>query len=145
MKRDCSLQCLNGRHFITSWNFIAKILNSCAIYRCKKMVKILNCYLYAKKGYGTLSKGAIFLANTVDWGAVKLYMLLINKLRCLNNNHFTHVHFNILSKERKVSAGSTLKQPMFNSIYCNIRVTKTRLNSVSRLGRTTYQLLSVLN
>ena len=24
------------------------------------MVKILNCYLYAKKSYGTLSKGAIF-------------------------------------------------------------------------------------
>ena len=23
-KRDCSLQCLNGRHFITSWNFIVK-------------------------------------------------------------------------------------------------------------------------
>ena len=30
------------------------------------MVKILNCYLYAKESYGTLSKGAIFLANPVD-------------------------------------------------------------------------------
>ena len=31
------------------------------------MVKMLNCYLYAKKSYGTLSKGAIFfLANPVD-------------------------------------------------------------------------------
>ena len=30
------------------------------------MVKILNCYLYAKKSYGTLSKGAIFLANPVE-------------------------------------------------------------------------------
>ena len=29
------------------------------------MVKILNYYLYAKKSYGTLSKGAIFLANPV--------------------------------------------------------------------------------
>ena len=29
------------------------------------MVKILNCYLYAKKSYGTLSKGAIFLAIPV--------------------------------------------------------------------------------
>ena len=29
------------------------------------MVKILNCYLYAKKSYGTLSKGAIFLAISV--------------------------------------------------------------------------------
>ena len=27
------------------------------------MVKILNCYLYAKKSYGTLSKGAIFLGQ----------------------------------------------------------------------------------
>ena len=32
---------------------------------CKEMVKILKCYLYAKKSYGTLSKGAIFLANPV--------------------------------------------------------------------------------
>ena len=50
------------------YNFLAfhcKILNSYAIYRFKKMVKILNCYLYAKKSYGTLSKGAIFLANPV--------------------------------------------------------------------------------
>ena len=29
------------------------------------MVKNLNCYLYAKKNYGTLSKGAIFLAISV--------------------------------------------------------------------------------
>ena len=29
------------------------------------MVKILNCYLYAKKSYDTLSKGTIFLANPV--------------------------------------------------------------------------------
>ena len=29
------------------------------------MVKILSCYLYAKKSYGTLSKGAIFLAKSV--------------------------------------------------------------------------------
>ena len=27
------------------------------------MVKILNCYLYAKKNYGTLSKGAIFFGQ----------------------------------------------------------------------------------
>ena len=27
------------------------------------MVKILNCYLYAKKSYGTLSKGAIFFSQ----------------------------------------------------------------------------------
>ena len=29
--------------------FHCKILSSYAIYRCKKVVKILNCYLYAKK------------------------------------------------------------------------------------------------
>ena len=29
------------------------------------MVKILNCYLYAKKSYGTLFNGAIFFANPV--------------------------------------------------------------------------------
>ena len=27
------------------------------------MVKMLNCYLYAKKSYGTLSKGAIFFGH----------------------------------------------------------------------------------
>ena len=53
--------------FYNFWEFYYKILNSYAIYRCKKMVKILNCYLYAKKSYGTLSKGAIFfLANPVE-------------------------------------------------------------------------------
>ena len=46
--------------------FHRKILNSYAIYRCKKTVKILNCYLHAKKSYSILSKGAIFLANPVD-------------------------------------------------------------------------------
>ena len=45
--------------------FHCKILNSYAKYRCKKMVKILNCYLNAKKSCGTLSKGANFLANSV--------------------------------------------------------------------------------
>ena len=43
--------------------FHSKILNSYAIYRCKKIVKILNCYLYAKKSYGTLSKCAIFFGQ----------------------------------------------------------------------------------
>ena len=35
--------------FYNFLEFHCKILNSYAIYRCKKMVKILNCYLYAKK------------------------------------------------------------------------------------------------
>ena len=37
------------------------------------MVKILNCYLYAKKSYGTLSKGAIFLAIPV-YIYIKIYV-----------------------------------------------------------------------
>ena len=45
--------------------FHCKILNNYAIYRCKKLVKILHCYLYAKKSYGTLSKGAIFFWPTL--------------------------------------------------------------------------------
>ena len=49
--------------------FHCKILNSYAIYRRKEMVKILKCYLIPKKSYGTLSKGAIFLANPVVWEA----------------------------------------------------------------------------
>ena len=41
------------------------------------MVKILNCYLCAKKSYGTLSKVAIFLANPV----VFIKHIYIYKLR----------------------------------------------------------------
>ena len=52
--------------FYNFLEFHCKILNSYAIYRCKKMVKILNCYLHAKKNYGTLSKGALFLANVYN-------------------------------------------------------------------------------
>ena len=51
--------------FYNFLEFHSKILNSFAIYRCKKMVKISNCYLYAKKSYGTLSKGAIFFWPTL--------------------------------------------------------------------------------
>ena len=49
--------------FYNFLEFHCKILNSYAIYRSKKMVKILNCYLHAKKSYGTLSKGAIFFGQ----------------------------------------------------------------------------------
>ena len=35
--------------FYNFLDFRCKILNSFAIYRCKTMVKIFNCYLYAKK------------------------------------------------------------------------------------------------
>ena len=43
--------------------FHCKILNSYAIYRCKKIEKILNCYLNARTSFGTLSKGAIFFGQ----------------------------------------------------------------------------------
>ena len=43
-----------------------KILHNYAMFCRKEMVKILKCYLISKKSYGTLSKGAIFLANPVD-------------------------------------------------------------------------------
>ena len=33
------------------------------MYCRKEMVKVLKCYLIPKKSYGTLSKGAIFLAT----------------------------------------------------------------------------------
>ena len=51
--------------FYNFLEFHCRILNSYAIYGCRNMVKTLNCYLRAKKSYGTLFKGAIFLANPV--------------------------------------------------------------------------------
>ena len=61
--------------------FHCKILNSYAIHRCKKMVKILNCYLYAKKSYGTLSKDGIFFGQPciwIYWNGIKEYILVNN-------------------------------------------------------------------
>ena len=46
--------------------FHCKILNSYAIYRCKKMVKILNCYLDAKKVMALCLRVQFFLANSVN-------------------------------------------------------------------------------
>ena len=40
------------------------------------MVKILNCYLYAKKSYGTLSEGAIFFGQPCI-----LDKCIVNKLK----------------------------------------------------------------
>ena len=58
--------------FYNFLEFHCKILNSSAIYRCKKMVKILKCYLYAKKSYGTLSKGAIFFGQPCNSNEIYL-------------------------------------------------------------------------
>ena len=52
--------------FYNFLEFHCKILNSYAITQyivVKKMVKNLNCNLYAKKSYGTLSKGVIFFGQ----------------------------------------------------------------------------------
>ena len=54
--------------FYNFLEFHSKILNSYAKYHCKKMVKILNCCLYAKKSYGTLFKGAIFFGHPCIFG-----------------------------------------------------------------------------
>ena len=62
---------LKWTSFYNFSEFHCKILNSYAIYRCKKTVKILNCYLYAKKSYGTLSKGAIFFGQPCILGLFK--------------------------------------------------------------------------
>ena len=43
------------------------------------MVKILDCYLYAKKSYGTLSKDAIFLANPVYLFLCDIFKTLLKK------------------------------------------------------------------
>ena len=59
-KKRLQLSMFKWPSFYYFLEFHCKILNSYAIYRFKKIVKILNCYLNAKKIYGTLSKGAIF-------------------------------------------------------------------------------------
>ena len=51
--------------FYNFLEFHCKILNSYAIYRCKKMVKILNCYLFAKKVMALCLREQFFLANPV--------------------------------------------------------------------------------
>ena len=47
------------------------------------MVKILNCYLYAKKSYGTLSKGAIFFGQPCNF-KIKISSNTLTKLRSEN-------------------------------------------------------------
>ena len=52
--------------FYNFLEFHCEILNSYAIYRCKKMVKILTCYLYAKKVMALCLRVQFFLANPVE-------------------------------------------------------------------------------
>ena len=51
------------------------------------MLKILNCYLYAKKSYDTLSKGAIFFGHPCIYIYIYVYTRShLNLLaRVLNN------------------------------------------------------------
>ena len=69
--------------FYNFMEFHCTILNSYAIYRCKIMVKILNCYLYAKKSYGTLSKGAIFFGQPC---LIKNIKFLEHIIKHISNN-----------------------------------------------------------
>ena len=54
------------------------------------MVKILNCYLYAKKSHGTLSKGAIFLAIPVYFRIICIVFVFIISQSCVNSNCVRH-------------------------------------------------------
>ena len=47
------------------------------------MVKIFNCYLYAKKSYDTLSKGAIFLGQPCKMkrDKIRLYYQMRKNMR----------------------------------------------------------------
>ena len=55
----------NWTSFYNFLEFHCKILNSYAIYHCKKVVKILNCYFYAKKVMALSIRMQFFLANPV--------------------------------------------------------------------------------
>ena len=50
--------------FYNFLEFYCKILNSYAIYRCKKNGKNFKLLSLCKKSYGTLSKGAIFFGQS---------------------------------------------------------------------------------
>ena len=53
-----------------------RILYSYAMFCRKEMVKILKCYLFPKKSYGTLSKAAIF------FGQPCIYILINGFRKC---------------------------------------------------------------
>ena len=54
--------------------FHCKILNSYAIYCCKKNVKNFKLLSLCKKGYGTLSKGAIFFGQPCIYIYIYIYI-----------------------------------------------------------------------
>ena len=59
------------------------------------MVKILNCYLYAKKSYSTLSKGANFYGQPcifVDETCVQVFCTS-NQILLLIFGHFLKFYF----------------------------------------------------
>ena len=45
------------------------------------MVKILNCYLYAKKSYGTLSKSVIFFGQPCTLQLINLCKKLFKEFK----------------------------------------------------------------
>ena len=56
------------------------------------MVKILNCNLYAKKSYGTLSKGAIFFANSVRYYCTSGSQTFLKFQLCSPQRFFSTTH-----------------------------------------------------
>ena len=76
------------------------------MYRCKKMVKILNCYLYAKKSYGTLFKGAIFFGQPCKYIysiAVRLAVSGFVPLSAANREYTGWLKDRVLKPARKLS------------------------------------------
>ena len=63
------------------------------MYCRKEMVKILKCSLIPKKSYGTLSKGAIFLANPVYRTAMTRDKDLRSKLMIIKFSSFLFNQF----------------------------------------------------
>ena len=81
------------------------------MYCGKEMIKIFTCYLIPKKSYGTLSKGAIFLANPV----VRICALLIVIIKFINLFLFVIVNL-VYSFIGKLAPGNLIKFLYFRII-----------------------------
>ena len=78
------------------------------------MVKILNCYLYAKKSYGTLSKGAIFLGQPCIFKHKKK----INNLKISSHCLYSTCYYFLLGQcVVHITHVVTLPPPFFFLIY----------------------------
>ena len=57
------------------------------------MLKVLNCYLSAKKSYGTLSKGAIFFGQPYIYEYDKMHSKLEQKKPTKYIVNFLYIYF----------------------------------------------------